>query len=382
MMRILAVCLVISAGSYTNIIAQNTVTTSGGTINTIPVFTSNTALGNSAITQSDGNTFLQLNGGQVGIGTATVLPLSLSSIVTVGNTAAGTPNSFVDSYVVNTSGQAGIQMSYQGNVRWQLFAWPGVTNTTFCITRYGTGACDFIIDSSDQIGIGMPGSSSPGTSLNISSTVRSGTSAYGLQVAAPTGASANYAASFTGGSVGIGTTSPGASLEVNGNVKLTANSGASITFADGTTQSTAYTGVLCGGDFAESVDVTGRKSEYEPGDVMIADPNYPGKFRKSAEPYSTAVLGVYSTKPGALGRRQTTPRDLNEVPMAMIGIVPTKVSTENGPIRPGDVLVSSSTPGYAMKGTDRNRLTGAVIGKALGRLESGSGVIEVGVTLQ
>jgi hypothetical protein len=68
--------------------------------------------------------------------------------------------------------------------------------------------------------------------------------------------------------------------------------------------------------------------------------------------------------------------------MAMIGIVPTKVSAENGAIKPGDLLVTSSTPGYAMKGTDRSLLAGAVIGKALGHLDVGKGVIEVGVTLQ
>jgi hypothetical protein len=62
--------------------------------------------------------------------------------------------------------------------------------------------------------------------------------------------------------------------------------------------------------------------------------------------------------------------------------VPTKVTTENGPIRRGDLLVSSTTPGYAMKGTDRNRMLGAVIGKAMGSLDSGTGVIEVLVTLQ
>ena len=45
-----------------------------------------------------------------------------------------------------------------------------------------------------------------------------------------------------GGNVGIGTTNPGASLEVNGNVKLTSGSGASVTFQDGSIQSTAYTG--------------------------------------------------------------------------------------------------------------------------------------------
>ena len=68
--------------------------------------------------------------------------------------------------------------------------------------------------------------------------------------------------------------------------------------------------------------------------------------------------------------------------MAMMGIVPTKVSAENGPIETGDLLVASSTMGYAMKGTDRSRLTGAVVGKALASLDSGTGVIEVLVTLQ
>ena len=68
--------------------------------------------------------------------------------------------------------------------------------------------------------------------------------------------------------------------------------------------------------------------------------------------------------------------------MAMIGIVPTKVSAENGPIRSGDLLVTSSMPGYAMKGTDRSQMLGAVVGKALGNLHSGTGVINVLVTLQ
>ena len=184
------------------------------------------------------------------------------------------------------------------------------------------------------------------------------------------------------GNLGIGTTTPSAVLEVDGNVKLTSNSGASITFQDGTIQSTAYTGVSCGGDFAESVDVTGDRTKYGPGDVLVIDPDHPGNFLKSVEPYSTAVTGIYSTRPGSVGRRQLTPQSSEEVPMAMIGIVPTKVTAENGPIHAGDLLVTSSMIGYAMRGTDRSRLTGAVIGKALGNLNTGTGVIEMVVTLQ
>lgn len=184
------------------------------------------------------------------------------------------------------------------------------------------------------------------------------------------------------GSVGIGTTAPGAKLEVDGNIKLTANSGASITFQDGTIQSTAYTGVTCGGDYAESIDVTGDRTNYEPGDVLVLDADNAGKILKSNEAYSTSVSGIFSTKPGTVGRRQTTAKNPDEVPMAVVGIVPAKVSAENGPIKVGDLLVTSSTPGYAMKGTDRSRMLGAVVGKAMAKLDSDTGVIEVLVTLQ
>jgi hypothetical protein len=132
------------------------------------------------------------------------------------------------------------------------------------------------------------------------------------------------------------------------------------------------------------VDVAGDRTKYEPGDVLVIGADSGSDVAKSSEPYSTLVVGVYSTKPGVVGRRQTTDQKTSktEVPMAMVGIVPTKVSAENGPIKRGDLLVTSSTSGYAMKGTDRSLLTGAVIGKALGSLDSGTGVIEVVVTLQ
>jgi hypothetical protein len=186
------------------------------------------------------------------------------------------------------------------------------------------------------------------------------------------------------GYVGIGTTAPSANLEVNGSVKLTRGSGASMTFQDGSVQSYAWTGVLTGGDYAESVDVIGDRTKYEPGDVLVIDPASEGHFLKSTAAYSTSVTGVYSTRPGVVGRRQKTDKTQmkDEVPMAMTGIVPVKVSAENGPVEPGDLLVTASTPGYAMKGTDRAQMLGAVIGKALGHLDEGTGVVEAVVTLQ
>ena len=107
-----------------------------------------------------------------------------------------------------------------------------------------------------------------------------------------------------------------------------------------------------------------------------------GEVEKASKTYSTTVAGIYATKPGVIGRRQSLSKDVPDVPMAMVGIVPAKVSAENGPIHRGDLLVTASIPGYAMKGTDRSRMLGAVVGKAMSSLDSGTGVIEVLVTLQ
>lgn len=63
-------------------------------------------------------------------------------------------------------------------------------------------------------------------------------------------------------------------------------------------------------------------------------------------------------------------------------MVPCKVTTQNGPIHVGDLLVTFSREGYAMKGTDRSKMLGAIVSKALQPLEKGSASIEVLVTLQ
>jgi len=73
-------------------------------------------------------------------------------------------------------------------------------------------------------------------------------------------------------------------------------------------------------------------------------------------------------------------RESNLVPVALVGLVPVKVSAENGAIKPGDLLTTSSLLGYAMKATDPK--IGTVLGKAMQSLEKGTGVINVLVTLR
>lgn len=58
------------------------------------------------------------------------------------------------------------------------------------------------------------------------------------------------------------------------------------------------------------------------------------------------------------------------------------VAGDRNRYEPGDLMVSSSTPGHAMKGTDRQQMLGAVVGKALEPLREGKGVVHVLVTLQ
>ena len=132
-------------------------------------------------------------------------------------------------------------------------------------------------------------------------------------------------------------------------------------------------------DVAEWVPVS---EPVEPGDVLELDPENPGQYRKSRGPCSDLVAGVVSTQPGVvLGTDSSTLnrglRTLDSALLALIGIVPVKVSDEGGPIEPGDLLTTSSTPGYATKWRPGMGEDCTFVGKALEPLESGAGIIEV-----
>jgi hypothetical protein len=51
--------------------------------------------------------------------------------------------------------------------------------------------------------------------------------------------------------------------------------------------------------------------------------------------------------------------------MGVIGVIPTKVCSEGGAINRGDMLVTASTAGYAMKADTNKIKPGQIIGKAL-----------------
>lgn len=129
-------------------------------------------------------------------------------------------------------------------------------------------------------------------------------------------------------------------------------------------------------DFAEMLPA---EAGLEPGDVLVIGSS--GLLTRSSKAFQSSVVGVYSTQPGFVGGMPMEGQADGTVPVAMLGVIPVKASAENGPIQPGDLLTSSATPGYAMK-AGPNPPTGSIIGKALGVLTTGQGVIQMVVMLQ
>jgi hypothetical protein len=135
-------------------------------------------------------------------------------------------------------------------------------------------------------------------------------------------------------------------------------------------------------DVAEYMPVT---VDSTPGTVLVIGPD--GKLMPSTIAYDTRVAGIVSTEPGmSLGTREDG--NFGEALIAVAGRVPCNVDASSAPVHAGDLLTTSNTPGYAMKAEpiEINGRTfypgGIVLGKAMGNLESGTGTIEVLVTLQ
>jgi hypothetical protein len=132
-----------------------------------------------------------------------------------------------------------------------------------------------------------------------------------------------------------------------------------------------------GADFAEMLPAV---EGLEPGDVLAIGPD--GTLSLTTEPYQESLAGVFSTKPGLVGGVPDGEKTDGKVPLAVAGIVPVKVTDENGAVRPGDLLTSSSIPGQAMRASRDKVTVGVVLGKALDPLAEGTGVIRALVVLQ
>jgi hypothetical protein len=134
-------------------------------------------------------------------------------------------------------------------------------------------------------------------------------------------------------------------------------------------------------DYAEGFDVT-RNNEIVPGTVLIIDPDNPGRLAISTKPYDSKVAGIVAGAKG-LGSGVRLGSDRFDYDVALAGRVYCNVDARGAGLEPGDLLTTSATQGYAMKATDYERAQGAILGKAMERLEEGGkGQILVLVTLQ
>ena len=139
--------------------------------------------------------------------------------------------------------------------------------------------------------------------------------------------------------------------------------------------------LLLGGDCAEEFDVVDEDA-VDAGTVLVIEDE--GALCPCRQAYDRRVAGVVSGANGLhpgiiLGKSQALS---TRQPVALSGKVFCKVDAQSGPIRVGDLLTTSSTPGHAMRASEPDKAFGAVIGKALRPLESGRGLIPILVALQ
>ena len=144
------------------------------------------------------------------------------------------------------------------------------------------------------------------------------------------------------------------------------------------------TGDVCcaGADCAEQFTVA-DSSTIAPGLVMSICTD--GSLEVCATPYDTRVAGVVSGagnyRPGIILDRATV-ATADRKSIALMGKAYCWADAQYGPIKTGDLLTSSATPGHAMKAVDRERCLGALLGKALEPLQAGRGLIPMLIALQ
>jgi len=140
--------------------------------------------------------------------------------------------------------------------------------------------------------------------------------------------------------------------------------------------------ILSNADAAEDFEVA-TGTDVAAGMVMVLGED--GKLTPCTSAYDQSAVGVISGagryRPGLVFDRGAEPDD-HRVPISVMGKVSCRADASFGSIRVGDLLTTSHSPGYAMKATDPTRAFGTIIGKALGPLTDGRGLVPILISLQ
>jgi len=176
-----------------------------------------------------------------------------------------------------------------------------------------------------------------------------------------------YLSSWTGGSVNIrggGNSSTyqitvgTASISITGTVTPSANTSYNL----GST--TAWWGTIYGtashAQYADLAENYAADGEYDPGTVVVF--GGPAEITVTTIDHDPAVAGIISTDPAYLMNSTAT-----GLPVALQGRVPCRVL---GPVKKGQVLVTSSIPGVAQAIDNSKFVPGCVIGKALAAINT------------
>jgi len=240
----------------------------------------------------------------------------------------------------------------------------GVTGGSLLVVTPSTGTLW-------QSGLGITGTYGTPTNRSVININAYGTktSGYGSDLAFSTTNGATLYERMridNSGNVGIGTTTPGATLDVYGALCVDDTSPTCANAARSAGYIYAVGTTITGIDVAEQYPT--KDADLSAGEILSIDEANPIYVKRATT--GSKIIGIVSTQPGVLlgGYGIETFAGETKVSVALSGRVPVKVNLEGGEINIGDRIILSSVSGIGKKATT----SGETVGIALQPFNSSS----------